>query len=77
VRARHGYLLVAGAVAMSSSRVGCVSIEEGGQPTRQHAKDDHRNAMSSAGRWATDSPEAGLIGFEKALPLGFRPQVQG
>jgi hypothetical protein len=32
VRARHGYLLVAGAVAMSSSRVGCVSIEEGGQP---------------------------------------------
>jgi hypothetical protein len=77
VRARHGYLLVAGAVAMSSSRVGCVSIEEGGQPTRQHAKDDHRNAMSSAGRWATDSPEAGLIGFEKALPLGFSPQVQG
>ena len=77
VRARHGYLLVAGAVAMSSSRVGCVSIEEGGQPTRHHAKDDHRNAVSSAGRCATDSPEAGLIGFEKALPLGFRPQVQG
>jgi hypothetical protein len=77
VRARHGYLLLAGAVVMSSSRVGCVSIEEGGQPTRHHAKDDHRKAVSSAGRWATDSPEAGLIGFEKALPLGFRPQVQG
>ena len=54
VRARHGYLLLAGAVVMSSSRVGCVSIEEGGQPTRQHAKDDHRNAVSSAGRCATD-----------------------